>query len=154
MLKIRICDSAGESRRDRIRNVFDHGSHSGHAQNNQDHAGHDRAHGQVLRPVLRIDSVKNDNERPGRAANRNFGSTQAGNDNACDDGRKNPGLRRHPGSDRESHCQRKRDNSNRHSRDKVGAKGRSRIILQRVQKLWTELRRNVHTTSRWYSPFL
>ena len=51
-------DAAGESRRDRIGNEFDHGAQAGQAHDHKQHPGHDRADGEIFSAIFGVNAVR------------------------------------------------------------------------------------------------
>ena len=102
-------DAVRESHNHRARNVFHRGAEPGDAQNDEQHARHQRAHEQAVQAVPRHDAVDDHDERARGAADLRRRSAQRGNQEPRHDGAIQSRLRRNARSDRKRHRQRQRD---------------------------------------------
>ena len=118
----------------RPRNEFHRASEPGYSQNYQQHARHQRTHVQAVQAVPGDNPVHNDNERPGRSADLGGGTTQRGNQKACNDRRVKPGLRRDARSNCESHRERKRNQADGDSSHNVRCKFPAVVILEALNR--------------------
>ena len=95
----------------------------GHAEQNQDDAGHQRAHEQPVEAVDAHDPGDHDDERARRPTDLGAGATQRGDDEPGDDGAVDAVLRRNARGDRERHRQRQRDEADRHPGHQIVQEG-------------------------------
>ena len=122
-------DAVGEADDDRPRDVLDRRAESGDAEQDQDHAGHQRAHEQPVEAVGRDDAGHDDDERAGRSADLDARAAERGDREAGDDRAVDAVLRRHARRDRERHRQRQRDEADGDAGEQVARQRAGGIAL-------------------------
>ena len=110
-------DAIGEANDDRPGKVFHHGSHAGHAEQDQKNARHHCADEQPVDAVLGDNARYDHHERARRPADLRFRAAQRRDQEARNNGAVQPRLRGHSRSDRKRHRQGKRHEANSHAGD-------------------------------------
>ena len=112
-------DAVGEADHDRTRNVLHRRAQTGDAEQDQDHAGEQRAREQAIEAVGGDDARHHHDEGAGWTADLDARSAEGGNREPGDDGAIDAVLRRHAGRDGERHGQRERHQADRDPGDEI-----------------------------------
>ena len=112
-------DPVGEADHDRTGNVLHRRAQTGDAEQDQDHAGEQRAREQAIEAVGGDDARHHHDEGAGWTANLDARSAEGGNREPGDDGAIDAVLRRDAGRDGERHGQRERDQADRDPGDEI-----------------------------------
>jgi hypothetical protein len=102
-------NAVGKADDDGTRNVLYRGAHAGQAHDDENDAGHHRAHEQAVDAVRGDDAGDDDHEGSGGAADLGGRSAERGDQKAGHYGAIDSGLRREAGGDGEGHGERQSD---------------------------------------------
>ena len=113
-------NTAGEPHHDGIGYVLDDGAQPEHAQQDEEHARHERGNGKPLHAILLDDAIDDDDESTRRTAYLNLRPTEGGNHESGNDGRDDALFGRHARGNAERNGQRKRHDADDDTGHEVG----------------------------------
>ena len=139
-------DTAGEAHDDRVGDIFDDRAQMEHAHQDQEGTGHEGRDRETAHAVLLDDSVDDDDEGTGRAADLHLAAAEEGNDETGHDGRQDAGLRRGAGRDAERDGERQRHDADDNTCEQVLDECLLVVtVLERREQLGLETNFEIHT---------